>query len=91
MKVVTVREFEANFESIIDDCGDNNVHYRIQLEDGNALMLIPANEYGLFQDVYEDWIAQPENDAIEGFDHKPLPVQYVGEAEPEPLNSEPLL
>jgi len=44
--------------------------------------LIPAEEYGVFQDVYEDWVAQPENEAIEGFDHNPLPVHYLGDAEP---------
>jgi len=82
MKVITVQDFEANFEAVIDDCADNHVHYKILLANDSALMLIPAEEYGVFQDVYEDWVAQPENEAIEGFDHNPLPVHYLGDAEP---------
>jgi len=86
MKVITVDDFEARFEEVIDDCADNHVHYRIQLESGESLMLIPADDYGIFQDVYEDWVAQPENEEVDGFDHKPLPVSYEGEAEPEVLS-----
>ena len=86
MKVITVNDFEARFEEVIDDCADNHVHYRIQLESGESLMLIPADDYGIFQDVYEDWVAQPENEEVDGFDHKPLPVSYEGEAEPEVLS-----
>lgn len=86
MKVITVADFEARFEEIVDDCADNLVHYKIQLESGDSLMLIPAGDYGVFQDVYEDWVGQPENTEIEGFDHKPLPVSYLGDAEPESLS-----
>lgn len=86
MKVITANDFEARFEEVIDDCADNHVHYRIQLESGESLMLIPADDYGIFQDVYEDWVAQPENEEVDGFDHKPLPVSYEGGAEPEVLS-----
>ena len=51
MKVITVDDFEARFEEVIDDCADNHVHYRIQLESGESLMLIPADDYGIFQAI----------------------------------------
>jgi len=86
MKVITVSDFEARFEEIIDDCADNNVHYKIQMDSGKDLVLIPISDYSVFQDVYEDWVGKPENAEIEGFDHKPLPVSYLGDAEPEVLS-----
>ena len=81
MKVVTVQEFEERFDEIVDDVYINKTHYCIQTE-SEPLMLIPVEDYQVFQDVYEDWLAHPENNEIEGFDHKPLPVTYLGEAEP---------
>jgi PHD/YefM family antitoxin component YafN of YafNO toxin-antitoxin module len=86
MKVITAVDFENRFEEIIDDCVDNQVHYKIQLEGEEAVMLIPICDYSVFQDVYEDWVCQPENEQVEGFDHKPLPVSYLGDAEPETFN-----
>lgn len=86
MNVITVKELEERFDEILDDVSINKKHYRIQLENGNACMLIPIEDYSVFQDVYEDWVGQPENTEIEGFDPKPLPVTYLGEAEPEMLS-----
>jgi hypothetical protein len=86
MKVITAIDFENRFEEIIDDCVDNRIHYKIQLESGEAVILIPICDYSVFQDVYEDWVCQSENTEIEGFDHKPLPVSYLGDAEPDVLS-----
>jgi PHD/YefM family antitoxin component YafN of YafNO toxin-antitoxin module len=84
MKIVTVRQLEADFESIIDDVADNKQIYRIQTENGN-LMLVPYEDYEVLKDTYQEWVEEPQNDPVEGFDPYPLPFQYVADAEPEKL------
>ena len=55
MKIITLQQLIDDFENIIDDVGDNGQHYQIESDQGN-LMLIPANEFDVLKDVYEDWI-----------------------------------
>jgi hypothetical protein len=85
MKVVTVQQLEENFDEILDDVTDNKVHYRIQNEKGD-LKLIPIESYEVLTDVYTDWVEEPQNiPPVEGFDPHQLPVEYVADAEPEPI------
>lgn len=81
MKVITFSEFEAKFEEIIDDCHDNNVHYKILVGGAEAIMLVPVQEFEVLQDVYEDWVAQPVDTDIDGFDQCVLNV-----VEPQPIS-----
>lgn len=85
MKVVTAQQLEENFDEILVDIEENKEHYRIQLE-GRDLMLVPAETYSVLNDVYKDWVEEPQNDPpVEGFDPYPLPVEYVADAEPAVL------
>jgi hypothetical protein len=85
MKVITAQEFEEKFDEIIEDVETNKHHYKIQYE-GKELMLIPIESFDVLHDVYKDWVEEPQNSPpVEGFDPLPLPVEYVGEAEPAPL------
>ena len=76
MKVITVSQLERNFEAIIDDVADNKQYYRIQGEQGD-FMLVPYNEYEVLKETYKEWVEEPK------IDPDPLPVQYIGDAEPE--------
>lgn len=78
MKVITLQQLEADFDAIMDDVVDNKEYYRIQSgPDYPDVMLIPYNEYEVLKDTYQDWVEDPQIDPY------PLPVEYVGEAEPE--------
>jgi hypothetical protein len=79
MKVITLQELESNFDAIMDDIGDNKAFYRLQTEKGD-FMLIPHQEYEVLAETYQDWVEEP---AITPF---PLPVEYVGEAQPADLS-----
>jgi hypothetical protein len=81
MKVITLQELESNFDAIINDIGENKEFYKLQTECGN-FMLIPYEEYSVLADTYQDWVEEPTIDAF------PLPVQYVGEAQPRDLNQQ---
>lgn len=59
----------------MQDVADNKQYYRLQTEKGD-FMLIPANEFEVLADTYEEWVEQPDIDPF------PLPFQYVGDAEP---------
>ena len=76
MKVVTLLELEQNFDAIMEDVVENKEYYRIQYEKGDV-MLIPFAEYEVLKDTYQEWVEHPQIDPF------PLPVEYVGEAEPE--------
>jgi len=76
MKVITVSQLERDFEAIIDDVADNKQYYRIQGEQGD-FMLVPYNEYEVLKETYKEWVEEPK------IDPDPLPVQYIGDAEPE--------
>jgi hypothetical protein len=77
MKVITLQQLEADFDAILDDVADNRQYYRIQVEHGSDVMLVPFEEYEVLKDTYQEWVDEP---AIDPF---PLPVQYVADAEPE--------
>jgi hypothetical protein len=82
MKVVTLQQFEENFDEILDDVTGNKEHYRIQHESGDV-MLIPIESYDVLKDVYTDWVEEPQNiPPVEGFDPHQLPIEYVADAEP---------
>ena len=78
MKVVTLQQLEADFDAILDDVAGNKEYYRIQAEQGD-FMLVPYDEYEVLKDTYQDWVEQPQIDPF------PLPVEYVGDAEPEQI------
>jgi hypothetical protein len=78
MKVVTIAQLEEDFDAIMDDVIENKQYYRIQAPD-SAFMLVPYDEYEVLKEVYQDWVYEPT------IDPDPLPVQYLGDAEPEDL------
>lgn len=78
MKVITLKELEDDFDNILDDVADNKQYYRIQSDQGDVIM-VPYGDYEILKDTYQEWVEEPQIDAF------PLPVQYVGEAEPEKI------
>jgi PHD/YefM family antitoxin component YafN of YafNO toxin-antitoxin module len=76
MKVITLKDLEKNFDAILDDVAENRQYYRIQTEEGD-FMLVPYEEYQVLKETYQDWVEEPT------IDPDPLPVQYIGEAEPK--------
>jgi len=78
MKVITLQQLEADFDSILDDVVDNKEYYRIQGGE-NDVMLVPYDEYEVLKDTYQDWVDEPQIDPF------PLPVEYVADAEPEKI------
>ena len=78
MKVITLQQLMDDFDSIMDDVGDNKQYYRIQAEQGD-FMLIPHDEFTVLRDTYQDWVEEPS------INPNPLPVEYVGDAEPEKI------
>jgi PHD/YefM family antitoxin component YafN of YafNO toxin-antitoxin module len=75
MKVVTLQQFEADFDAILDDVVENKEFYRIQSEE-NSVMLIPYEEYEVLKETYQEWVDHPQIDPY------PLPIEYVADAEP---------
>jgi len=80
MKVITLAQLQENFDEIMDDVGDNKQFYRLQTEQGD-FMLIPYEEYTVLQETYKDWVQEPVIDPF------PLPMMYVGDAEPQDLTT----
>lgn len=78
MKVVTLQQLMDDFDNIMDDVGDNKQYYRIQSDQGDCI-LMPHDEFDVLRDTYQEWVEEPQIDPF------PLPVEYVGDAEPEPL------
>jgi hypothetical protein len=78
MKVVTLQQLTDDFDGIMDDVADNKQYYRIQTDQGDFI-LMPFNEFDVLRDTYQEWVEEPQIDPF------PLPVEYVGDAEPEPL------
>jgi len=78
MKVVTLQQLTDDFDEIMDDVADNKQYYRIQTDQGDFI-LMPFNEFDVLRDTYQEWVEEPQIDPF------PLPVEYVGDAEPEPL------
>ena len=84
MKVITFQELEASFDQILEDIETNKEHYQIQRDDGENVMLVPAETYTVLKDVYNDWVEEPRNEPpLEQFDPYPLPMEYIADAEPE--------
>jgi len=85
MKVVTLYQLEENFDAILDDVETNKEHYMIQYEEGDV-MLIPIESYEVLKETYKEWVEEPQNTPVEGFDPCQLPVEYIAEAEPRDLS-----
>ncbi len=78
MKVITLQQLMDDFDNIMDDVGDRKQYYRIQADQGDFI-LMPFNEFDVLRDTYQEWVEEPQIDPF------PLPVEYVGDAEPEQL------
>jgi PHD/YefM family antitoxin component YafN of YafNO toxin-antitoxin module len=78
MKVITLKDLEANFDEILDDVGENKQYYRIQAEEGDFI-LVPYDEYEVLKETYQEWVEEPT------IDPNPLPIEYIGEAKPEEI------
>jgi PHD/YefM family antitoxin component YafN of YafNO toxin-antitoxin module len=87
MKVVTLQQLEQNFDAILEDVEINKEHYRIQCEKGDV-MLIPIESYNVLKETYKEWVEEPQNTSVEGFDPGLLPVEYIAEAEPRDLTAQ---
>ena len=55
MKVVTVEQFQSDFDAIMDDVVLNLEHYKITSET-YAVMLLPMESYGILLEAYEEWL-----------------------------------
>ena len=60
----------------MEDVCENKQYYRIQGEQGD-FMLVPHDEYEVLKTTYQEWVEEPQ------IDPDPLPVQYLGDAEPK--------
>lgn len=78
MKVITLQQLMDDFDKIMDDVGDNKQYYRIQAEQGDFI-LMPHDEFDVLRDTYQEWVEEPQIDPF------PLPIEYVGDAEPEKI------
>lgn len=67
MKVVTVEQFEHDFDAIMDDVCTNLEHYKIITKD-SAVMLIPVEAYDFLKDTYKEWVNETKTAPVEGFD-----------------------
>lgn len=76
MKVITLKQLEDNFDEILDDVAENKQYYRIQSEQGDCI-LVPHDEYEVLKDTYQEWVKEPQ------INPDPLPIQYLGDAEPK--------
>lgn len=56
MKTISFKDFETHFDDFFNDVVENGRHYKIVLEDGNSVMLIPYKEYECLIDAYEEWL-----------------------------------
>ena len=86
MKVVTFQQMEEDFDAILEDVETNKEHYRIQCENGDV-MLIPYESFDVYKETYKEWVEEPQNTSVEGFDPGLLPVEYIAEAEPRDLTT----
>lgn len=56
METITLQDLEENFDYILDEVGDNKMHYKIILPEGGQVVLVPAEDYKFLKQTYEDWI-----------------------------------
>lgn len=67
MKVITVEQFEHDFDAIMDDVCTNLEHYKIITKDF-AVMLIPVEAYDFLKNTYKEWVNETKPPFIEDFD-----------------------
>jgi hypothetical protein len=84
VKVITVEQFEHDFDAIMDDVCTNLEHYKI-LTESSAVMLIPVESYDFLKEVYKEWVDKTKLPPVEGFDPCQLPMEYIGKTEPQKL------
>lgn len=60
MKTVTYKELENRFDEIFEDVTENHVHYKIVVDGGKAVALVPYEEYRVLMDTYDHWVEQKE-------------------------------
>ena len=65
MKTVTYKELEDRFDEILEDVFENHIHYKVVLEVGKAVMLVPYEEYKVLMDTYDHWIEEKEEILLE--------------------------
>jgi PHD/YefM family antitoxin component YafN of YafNO toxin-antitoxin module len=58
MKTISFKDFEQHFDDFLDDVIENGRHYRIELEDGKAVALVPFEDYEFLSSTYEEWLEQ---------------------------------
>jgi PHD/YefM family antitoxin component YafN of YafNO toxin-antitoxin module len=56
MKTISFKDFEQHFDDFIDDVAENGRHYKVDLGDGRAVMVIPYEEYEFLVGTYEEWL-----------------------------------
>jgi hypothetical protein len=55
LDALVVSKYEIDLEQILDDVAVNKKHYFIENED-ETIAVIPADEYVILHEIYEDWI-----------------------------------
>lgn len=60
MKTISVKDFEQHFDDFIEDVVENGRHYKVDLGNGKAVMLIPYKEYEFLVGAYEEWLNTPK-------------------------------
>lgn len=58
---VTGNEFYDHFDEIFDKVVDHKVSYKIVLEDGKAVALIPYEEYELLKEHWVELVEESNN------------------------------
>lgn len=59
MEKITLKDFEENFDFILDDVHDAKVHYMIESPEGKQFILMPAEDYFFLQETYQEWVNKP--------------------------------
>jgi hypothetical protein len=57
---IVVSKYEIDLEQILDDVSVLKKHYLIENED-ETVAVIPADEYVILHEIYEDWIQTRAN------------------------------
>lgn len=65
MKTVTYKELEDRFDEILGDVFENHIHYKVVVEPGKAVMLVPYEEYKVLMETYNHWVEQKEEIVLE--------------------------
>lgn len=70
MKELSLQQLERDFDRIVDDVVENGEHYVITLTscsvegclEKNAVVIIPAEDYDVLLETYEDWVTENSTD-----------------------------